>query len=215
MRPPSACGLRKGGREMSEPALLWQLFHTFFVIGMFTIGGGYAMLSLIETQVVSNHGWMSEGAFTDIVGISQMTPGPVGINCATYVGHDVMHAAGASEFMSIIGSMCATAAVVLPSFIIMMIIVRLYVRLSGNAVFKGVMSGLRPVVVGLIGAAALILIFNVSFDGGQAEISLMTDNFPDWKSWVLFAVAFIVSMWTKASPIAVIAVAGISGLILY
>lgn len=200
---------------MTEVTLLWQLFQTFFVIGMFTIGGGYAMLSLIETQVVSNHAWMSESAFTDIVGISQMTPGPVGINCATYVGHNVLHAAGASELMSIVGSLCATFAVVLPSFIIMMIIVKLYARLSSNGVFKGVMSSLRPVVVGLIGAAALILIFKVSFDGGLVDVSLMTDNFPDWKSWMLFAAAFAISMWTKISPIAVIVGAGVLGVFLY
>ena len=77
--------------------IFWELFMTFFVIGMFTIGGGYAMLSLIQTQVVTEHAWLTEGAFTDIVAISQMTPGPIGINCATYVGYDVIAATGAVQ----------------------------------------------------------------------------------------------------------------------
>ena len=79
-----------------------ELFTTFFVIGMFTIGGGYAMLSLIQAQVVNVHGWLDEGTFTDIVAISQMTPGPIGINCATYVGYYVLSASGASEFVCIL-----------------------------------------------------------------------------------------------------------------
>ena len=97
-----------------------ELFLTFFVIGMFTIGGGYAMLSLIQTQIVSVHGWLDEGTFTDIVAISQMTPGPIGINCATYVGYDVLAHSGAGDLLCVLGSFTATFAVVLPSFIIVL-----------------------------------------------------------------------------------------------
>lgn len=97
-----------------------ELFTTFFVIGMFTIGGGYAMLSLIQAEVVTKHAWLTESAFTDIVAISQMTPGPIGINCATYVGYDVLAAEGAPELICILGSVTATLAVVLPSFIIVL-----------------------------------------------------------------------------------------------
>ena len=88
---------------------LLQLFGTFFVIGLFTIGGGYAMLSLIQGQVVVDHAWMSESAFTDIVAISQMTPGPIGINTATYVGYDVIAAMSGSHVLGIVGSLVATA----------------------------------------------------------------------------------------------------------
>jgi len=181
--------------------LFLQLFYTFFLIGAFTIGGGYAMLSLIEHEIVEVHGWLTEPAFTDIVAISQMTPGPVGINTATYVGYTVIQSTGAAEWMSVLGSFTATFAIMLPSFIIMMAIVKLYERLKKNGIFAGVMSGMRPVVVGLIGAAAVVLI--------------TPENFIDWKSWVLFAVAFVASMWTKVSPILIIILAGVAGLLIY
>ena len=200
---------------MTDPTIYWELFYTFFLIGMFTIGGGYAMLSLIETQTVAVHGWLTEGAFTDIVGISQMTPGPIGINSATYIGYTVLQNQGAGEFLSILGSVCSTFAVVLPSFIIMMVIVRAYTSLSGNPVFKNVMKGLRPAVVGLIGAAALILIFKVTFTPSHVQVSLMRENFHDWKSWLIFAGAFATTMWSRTSPIYVIIAAGIIGVLIY
>ncbi len=178
-----------------------QLFWTFFIIGMFTIGGGYAMLSLIQTQVVTVHGWIDEVTFTDIVAISQMTPGPIGINCATYVGYDVLAAGGASEFICILGSATATFAVVLPSFLIVLAICKAYTKFADNHTFTGIMNGLKPAVVGLIGAAAVILI--------------TPDNFPDWKSWLIFAVAFFASMTGKLNPILAIVIGGIAGLIIY
>ncbi|MBO7321710.1 MAG: chromate transporter, partial [Bacteroidales bacterium] len=99
-----------------------ELFYTFFIIGMFTIGGGYAMLSLIQNEVVTVHGWISDTTFTDIVAISQMTPGPIGINSATYVGYEVLVESGAPEWMGVLGSCTATFAVVLPSFIIVLLL---------------------------------------------------------------------------------------------
>lgn len=178
-----------------------ELFTTFFVIGLFTIGGGYAMLSLIQAQVVTIHNWIDEDTFTDIVAISQMTPGPVGINSATYIGYTVLEQSGASQFMCILGSFSTTVAVVLPSFIIVLTICRMYSRFRNNSVFGGLMDGIKPAVVGLIGAAAIVL--------------MTKENFPDWKSWVLFAVAFAVSWWGKANPIAVILAGGALGLLLY
>ena len=181
--------------------LYLQLFWTFFVIGAFTIGGGYAMLSLIEHRVVIDHAWITESAFTDIVGISQMTPGPIGINSATYIGYTVLQEAGAGNLMCVLGSFTATFAVVLPSFIIMMLIVKMYERIKNSGIFKDTMSGVRPTVVGLIGAAAIVLV--------------TPENFIDWKSWAIFGVAFIVSMWTKLSPILLIIAAAVAGIILY
>lgn len=181
--------------------IFWQLFYTFFLIGTFTIGGGYAMLSLIEHQVVEVHAWITETAFTDIVAISQMTPGPIGINSATYIGYSVVEASGAPTWLCILGSCTSTLAIMLPSFIIMMAIVLLYERLKSNGIFNGVMASLRPVAVGLIGAAAILL--------------MNGENFIDWKSWVIFAASFVVSMWTKLSPILLIVLAGVVGLILY
>lgn len=178
-----------------------QLFTTFFIIGMFTIGGGYAMLSLIQAQVVSVHGWIDEQTFTDIVAISQMTPGPIGINSATYIGYSVLQQTGAPEFMCILGSFTTSVAVVLPSFIIVLAICKVYSKFQKNNIFEGVMSGLKPAVAGLIGAAAIILI--------------TPENFPDWKSWMLFLAAFAASWWLKANPIITIVAGGVMGLILY
>lgn len=178
-----------------------QLFTTFFIIGMFTIGGGYAMLSLIQAQVVSVHGWIDEQTFTDIVAISQMTPGPIGINSATYIGYSVLQQTGAPEFMCILGSFTTSVAVVLPSFIIVLAICKVYSKFQKNNIFEGVMSGLKPAVAGLIGAAAIILI--------------TPENFPDWKSWMLFLAAFAASWWLKANPILTIVAGGVLGLILY
>lgn len=178
-----------------------ELFYTFFVIGLFTIGGGYAMLSLIQGQVVTVHSWIDESTFTDIVAISQMTPGPIGINCATYIGYNVLSNAGANEFVCFLGSLTATIAVVLPSFIIVLSICRLYTKFADNNIFTGVMSGLKPAVTGLIGAAAIVLI--------------TPENFPDWKSWVLCIAALIASLWKKINPIIIIIAGGIAGLLIY
>ena len=154
-----------------------ELFCTFFIIGMFTIGGGYAMLSLIQNEVVTVHGWIDDGTFTDIVAISQMTPGPIGINSATYIGYEVLSKSGASEFLCVLGSFTATFAVVLPSFLIVLWICRIYDRYKNHYMFQGIMSGLKPATLGLIGTAAL---------------SLATpENFIDWKSFVLFVAAFV------------------------
>lgn len=195
--------------------LLVQLFGTFFVIGIFTFGGGYAMLSLIQTQVVVAHGWLSESVFTDIVAISQMTPGPIGVNCATYAGYEVLHSAGAPWLISVLGSFTATFALVLPSFLIVLALVKFYQKFLGNNVFQGVMSWLRPAVVGLIGAAALILIFTVDWTGLTPHLTLLRDNFIDWKSWMLFAAAMVASLGFKVNPIIIILAGGLAGLLLY
>ena len=195
--------------------LLLQIFWCFFVIGLFNFGGGGAMISLIQNQIVEVHGWLTEGAFTDIVAISQTTPGPIGINCATYVGYQVMHDAGYSNLLATIGSASATVAVVLPSFIIFFVLMRAFNRFHDDPRFTTVLSGLKPAVAGLIFAAAVILCFHITMDGAVPQVSVIAENFPDWKSWLLFAGAFIVTFFFKANPIYVILAGGILGLILY
>jgi len=170
-----------------------QLFFTFFVIGLFTFGGGYAMLSLIQNEVVVNHAWITAQEFTDMVAISQMTPGPIGINSATYVGYAVTG--------NIFGSLVATVAVSLPSFIIILMICRIYAKFKESNVFASLMKTLRPVVIGMIGAAAGILI--------------TAENFIDWTSWALFAGAFIASQWLKMNPILIIILGGVIGYFMY
>lgn len=170
-----------------------QLFITFFKIGLFTFGGGYAMISLIQTEIVVNKQWIDAATFTDIVAISQMTPGPIGINSATYVGYTVTG--------NIWGSLLATFAVSLPSFIIILLIALLYNQFKKNRWFEAALRGIKPVVVGLIGSAAILLV--------------TPENFIDWKSWLLFGGAFAATWWGKQSPITIILVAGLLGLILY
>ena len=191
-----------------------QLFLTFFLIGAFTIGGGYAMLSLIEHMVVDVHGWISDTAFTDIVAISQMTPGPIGINSATYIGYSVLQGTGAGPVGCFLGSLVATTAVVLPSFLIVLALVKAYDRIKENAVFRNTMKMLRPTVIGLIGAAAVVLVLNVSFAGGY-RVSVIRENFVDWKSWLICAAAFLATWKWKAHPILVIVAAGFLGYLLY
>lgn len=200
---------------MTTVYLILQLAWTFFVIGAFTIGGGYAMLSLIQNQVVVEHGWISESAFTDIVAVSQMTPGPIGINSATYVGYDVLFNATGSHFLGVCGSLTATLALMIPSFIIMFLIVKFYVRFRTSKLYSGTMDWLKPCVVGLIGAAALILIFRTTWTGFTPSVQVLSDNFPDWKSWCLLGGAFVAGYWGKVNPIYVILAGAVLGLLLY
>lgn len=181
--------------------IFWELFVSYLKIGFFGFGGGYAMLSLIQSQVVTEHGWIDATTFTDIVAISQMTPGPIGINSATYIGYEVLANTGATEFMCTLGSFTATFAVVLPSFIIVLAICKVYDRFKEHYLFKGVMDGLKPAVLGLIGTAAL----------GLAT----PENFIDWKSFVLCLLAFIGIFLKKIGPFAALGLGAIAGLILY
>ena len=204
---------------MDTLLLFGQIFITFILIGTFTFGGGYAMLSLIQTQVVVAHHWISEATFTNIIAISQMTPGPIGINCATYVGYEVLKNAGASHLVAILGSAVASFALILPSFLIVLTMVKFYQKFMGNAVFEGVMGWLRPAVVGLIGAAAVILMVDTSWSGipllSLPQFEIIKDNFIDWKSWVLFGAAVIASLGFKVNPIIIIIAGGVAGLLLY
>lgn len=193
---------------------LW-LFVTFFEIGLFGFGGGYGMLSLIQHETVEHWHWLSSAEFTDIVAISQMTPGPIGINTATYVGYDVIAQATGSHLMGVFGSMTATLALIIPSFILVLLIVRFYTQFKNSVLFEGVMSGLRPTVVGLIGAAAVILIVKTTWFQGVPTFRIVEENFPDWKSWCLLAAAFAASYWGKINPILVILAGAVLGLLIY
>ena len=181
--------------------IFWELFTTFFVIGMFTIGGGYAMLSLIQGKVVTEHAWIDDTTFTDIVAISQMTPGPIGINSATYIGYEVLSNTGASEFMCVLGSFTATFAVVLPSFIIVLAICKAYERFKDHYMVQGVMAGLKPATLGLIGTAAL----------GLAT----PENFIDWKSFIICIVAFIGLYLKRLGPFTALGLGALAGILLY
>ena len=178
-----------------------QLFYTFFKIGLFGFGGGYAMLSMIQGEVVTRYDWVSTQEFTDIVAISQSTPGPIGINAATYVGFT---ATG-----SIWGSVIATFAVVLPSFILMLTISKFFLKYQKHPAVEAVFSGLRPAVVGLLASAALVFM-NVENFGSPTD-----DTYTFVISIIIFLVAFIGTKKYHANPILMIIACGIAGLILY
>ena len=178
-----------------------QLFYTFFKIGLFGFGGGYAMLSMIQGEVVTRYNWVSSQEFTDIVAISQMTPGPIGINAATYVGF--------TSTGSIWGSVIATFAVVLPSFILMLTISNFFLKYQKHPAVESVFSGLRPAVVGLLASAALVLMNTENFG------SPTKDTYTFVISVIIFLVAFIGTKKYKANPILMIIACGIAGLILY
>jgi len=193
--------------------LLWQLFWSFFFIGIFTFGGGYAIMSLIQSEIVIARGWISEATFTDIAAISQMTPGPIGLNCSTYTGYAVLRDAGASVAFSTLGSAAASLAIVLPSFIMMLLIVRFYARAHETPVFQRVLAALKPAVAGLIGAAALGMMIRVQWTAGVADFHILEDNFSSWKSWVLFALATAASLRFKGATVKILLAGSLAGLI--
>lgn len=188
--------------------LLTQLFWTFFFIGLFGFGGGYAMLSMIQGEVVEHYHWMTMGQFTDIVAISQSTPGPIGINSATYVGYAALVNAGFSPYWGVFGSFLATFAVVLPSFILMLFISRFLLKYRNHPSVENVFGGLRPAVVGLLLAAALLLMNSENF-------SSMSEN--PWRfclSIFLFVFSFIAQKVYRLGPILIILLCGVAGIIL-
>jgi chromate transporter len=178
-----------------------QLFYTFFKIGLFGFGGGYAMLSLIQAEVVTSHNWLSAQEFTDIVAISQMTPGPIGINAATYVG---FAATG-----SVWGSVIATFAVVFPSFVLMLTISKFFLKYQKHPVVESVFRGLRPAIIGLLAAASLVLMNTENFGSPTEDTRTFTI------SVILFLVAFIGTYRFKINPIWMIMACGAAGLIVY
>lgn len=186
-----------------------QLFLSFLKIGLFGFGGGYAMLSLIQGEVVSDNNWLTTSQFTDIVAISQMTPGPIGINSATYVGYAAVTNAGYSTAMGILGSAVATFAVVLPSFLLMILVIRIFHKFHHHPVVNAMMALLRPTVVGLIAAAALLLMTSENF-GSRDETPWQF-----YTSLFIFIATFIGTQWVKINPIRMILYCAVAGLLLY
>jgi len=168
-----------------------KLFITFFKIGLFSFGGGYAMLPLISKEVIANNHWLGAKEFADLVAISQATPGPIAINGATYVGYRV------GGFW---GSVFSTLGVVFPSFIIMLIIIRFFTKFRNNEHVENAFLVLRPATIGLIAAAAILISY---------------DSFIDFKSVIIFLCIFIASYKYETDPILLTVISGIVGLVLY
>ena len=167
------------------------------------------MLSMIQGEVVTNHHWMSMGEFTDIVAISQMTPGPIGINSATYVGYTAVVNAGGSHWMGILGSATATFAVVFPTFVLMLIISKFLMKYKNHPVVESMFQGLRPAVVGLLAAACLLLLTPENFS---------TPAESPWQFWIsvaIFLTTLIACQIYKMSPIRVLLFCAFVGLLLF
>ncbi len=184
------------------------LFITFFKIGLFGFGGGYGMLSLIQHETVERWHWLSSSDFTDIVAISQMTPGPIGINSATYCGYTACANAGYSMPMAVLGSATATFALVLPSLILMILISKMFMKYMNSRPVQSVFTGLRPAVVGLLAAATLLLCTRDNF-------SSPAEN--PWQFYIsvaLFAATAFGTGYLKINPIRMICYCAIAGLVL-
>lgn len=186
-----------------------QLFYTFFKIGLFGFGGGYAMLSMIQGEVVTRYGWLTSSEFTDIVALSQMTPGPIGINSATYVGYSSIVQAGYSPVFGVLGSAIATFAVCFPSFVLMLLISKYFLKYQKHPMVEAVFKGLRSAVVGLLAAAALLLMTPENFSSPDESMMQFV------LSIVLFSGTFIASFKFKVHPILLIVICGAVGGIVY
>ncbi len=170
-----------------------RLFITFFKIGLFNFGGGYAMISFLQNEVVFKRAWLTTTQFTDLVAISQVTPGPVGINMATYAGYTAVG--------DVWGSVIATIALCLPSLILLILLGKWLYQHQSSSHIQGVLAGIRPAVVGLIAAAALVL--------------CNRENFVDYKSILFFLVSFILVWTRKAGPILVLVLSACGGILMY
>jgi len=179
--------------------ILLELFLTFFKIGLFTFGGGYAMLPLIQEEVTAR-GWMELQQLIDFIAVSESTPGPFAVNIATYVG---------AELAGVAGSICATLGVVAPSFIVILIVARIFDRFRESRTVKGIMTGLKPAVVGLIGAAVLSVAATVFFSGGFTPAVL----YDGWLyvSAVIFVLCLIAAL-KKLHPVLVICISAVLGI---
>ena len=173
-----------------------QLFLSYLKIGFFGFGGGYAMLSLIQNEIVEQRGWLTATQFADIVAVSQITPGPIAINSATYIGYTI---AGVG------GSIIATFAVCLPSLTLMLVLTRFFLRHRENRYIQTVVKAVTPIVVGMIASAALLLMFPRT---GENE------NFIDVWSWMLFA-AVLYGSYRKINPILMIILSAFIGVAIY
>lgn len=173
-----------------------QLFLSYLKIGFFGFGGGYAMLSLIQNEIVEQRGWLTATQFADIVAVSQITPGPIAINSATYIGYTIG---------GVFGSVVATFAVCLPSLTLMLFLTRFFLRHRENRYIQMVMKAVGPIVVGMIASAALLMIHPHT---GANE------NFTDVWSWLLFA-ACLVGSYRKVNPILMIVASAAIGVVIY
>ena len=180
-----------------------KLFWSFFQVGLFSFGGGYAALPLIEEQVIHQNNWLSSTEFIDIITISQMTPGPIAINTSTFVG---------TKVAGIPGSVVATLGCIAPSCIIVILLAKLYYKYKGIPLMDGILKGLRPAVVALIASAGLTIFLTAMFGADSFPIAFGNLN---WISVFLFIIGLVLLRKTKLGPIHVMILSGIAGILIY
>lgn len=185
------------------------LFLTFFKIGAFTFGGGYAMLPFIQQEVLAKE-WMSLAEITDFIAVGESTPGPFAINMATFIGNSVGSEYGV--LAGVFGAFCATLGVVLPSFIIILIVAKFYEKFKTSTVVSGCMTGLRPAVIGFIGAAALSIAATVFVSGGIISLAIFK-SVDFYVSLVIFALAAVLTFYKKLHPIIIICISAVLGIL--
>lgn len=183
--------------------ILLQLFWSFFIVGLFSFGGGYAALPLIQHQVLEVHKWLTPTEFMDILTISQMTPGPIAINASTFVG---------TKTAGLPGAIAATAGCVTPSCIIVLILATLYYKYKGLSMVQGIIKGLRPAVVALIASAGLSILLTVLFN--DVKLPIRPSDL-SWIATILFAASLFLLRKFKLNPIAVMLLAGAAGVAAY
>ena len=189
--------------------LLLKLWIVFSKIGIFNFGGGYAMISLIQNETVVRNHWLTNAEFTDIVAISQSTPGPIGINCATYVGYTSMVNAGYPTWMGVIGSVLASLSIMWLPFILMICVSHYLLTHKDSIVVKSIFAFLRPVIIGLIAYAALLLMTTENFGTPAQSLPLFI------LSITIFLGAFVATKQLKQNPILVMLICGVMGLLFY
>ena len=189
--------------------IFWKLFYPFLRIGIFNFGGGYAMIALIQNEVVTRNGWMTMQEFVDMVAVSQMTPGPIGINVATYAGYTAVLHAGYSVPMAVLGSFIASFSVILLPVVAMILVTRFLMKMQDKPAVQTMLKTLRITFVGLIAAAALLLLTPESF-GSPSQ-----DTLQFIISVVIFLTVFIAAFRYKVSPILLLMLSGVAGFIIY
>lgn len=189
-----------------------ELFWNFFKIGLFTFGGGYAMLPLIE-QVATSHGWLTEREILNFIAVSESTPGPFAVNIATYVGSIVGGTLGKGVIFNFLGSACTTFGVVLPSFAIILAVAKFYTRFKSSKTVSGLMSGIKPAAVGLIISAAVSMGAAVFLPNGFS-IKILTD-LQFYVSVIIFALCLFLIFYKrkKIPPVLIICISAILGIV--
>lgn len=189
--------------------IFWELIWVFSKIGIFNFGGGYAMISLIQNEVVVRHHWLTNAEFTDIVAVSQSTPGPIGINVATYVGYTSVLQAGYAPWEAVLGAVLASLSIIWLPFILMIGISHYLMKHKDSAVVSSIFLGLRPAIVGLIAVATLLLMTAENFGRPSDNIYLFT------LSVALFLGTFYFTGFKKVNPILAMLVCGLLGLLFF